>query len=288
MAESEQSGHVATLFVTTGRCGTQWLARNLGEVYGDLAVVTHDPLSGMEYQARELMWRGDVEKLKNPGPILNHLRKIKSVLADKHYIETGGFCRGAFPYLIDNLGDRGRVVHLIRHPLTTARSYRKAAEGLKDEVRKSFTRNNSLNQLFSGGPPRSERQTWAARDGLGTLGHTPFDPGSRFHEYQTRWFGLTPLERELYRWLEINAAAVAYEKKARCPWLRAKYEELFSEEGMSRLLSFLQLPVRLMFFSRLETVIDKFAGAADAASECIDLQSHPSVLDLMLQLSYNR
>ena len=35
----------ATFFLSTGRCGTQWLAASLAEHYGDMATVDHEPMS---------------------------------------------------------------------------------------------------------------------------------------------------------------------------------------------------------------------------------------------------
>jgi hypothetical protein len=35
--------NAATFVLSTGRCGTQWLAKNLTDHYGDLLAVTHEP-----------------------------------------------------------------------------------------------------------------------------------------------------------------------------------------------------------------------------------------------------
>jgi hypothetical protein len=293
MQSNDGAGRFATFFVTTGRCGTQWLSKNLAAAYPDLAIVTHDPLPDWQYQARELLWSGDVDNLVDPGPIIDHLEKIKGVLAGKNYIETGGFCRGAFPYLLDKLGRDTRVVHLVRHPVATARSYRRVHETLiKEEVRRLWTGESkpALDEKYGSAvepAPFDQHDRISTVQGLGSSGQTPFDPGSRFHEYRDRWDALSELERELYRWLEINACAVAYEKEARSPWLRVKYEELFTGNGLRNLISFLQLPFRSMLLKQIPLSVDKFSDARTPGDDSVDLTRHPAVLRLMAELEYD-
>lgn len=277
----------ATFFVTTGRCGTQWLHEVLGDVYADLAIVTHEPLWGIEYQARTLLWRGDVPNLANPAPIVEHVARIADMLPHKRYIETGGFCRGAFPYLVDSLGPDTHIVHLVRHPIPTAISYRKAHLGMMHAVQGNASVKRALSPRPEP-PPFTRRVQPSSVEGPGTLGQTPFDRGSKFSEYCDRWRDLSPLDRELYRWLEINACAIDYQRRATCPWLRVKYEELFTEEGLRRLIAFLELPPRPGIQERLLSRVDKFGHVDPPVGDPVDLDRHPRILALISELGYSR
>ena len=79
----------SALFVlSTGRCGTQWLADVLSATLGDRAEVQHEPL-GEDYAPRQMLGAG-----ADPDPELadfidEHLEAIERTLATRDYVECG-------------------------------------------------------------------------------------------------------------------------------------------------------------------------------------------------------
>jgi hypothetical protein len=113
------------LFVfSTGRCGTQWLARVLGRSGGERVQVTHEPLHS-DYASRAMLGAGDPSRL-DPGdaqPILEHVAHIEATLATGAYIECGHPSWSSLSYLLRRFAGRVRVLHLVRHPVPTAWSW---------------------------------------------------------------------------------------------------------------------------------------------------------------------
>jgi hypothetical protein len=107
--------NAATFVLSTGRCGTQWLAKNLTDHYGDLLAVTHEPHQ-REYLPRRLLGIDDPAQWPSITLIDRHIAAIKRDLASKSYIECGWPCYGPLPYFAAQLAGRVRVIHLLRHP----------------------------------------------------------------------------------------------------------------------------------------------------------------------------
>jgi len=80
----------ATFVLSTGRCGTQWLADSLSAIWGDAVEVTHEPLH-IDYAAREMLGAGDPSHLPAvlAEPILKHMEMIEEALASQRYFECG-------------------------------------------------------------------------------------------------------------------------------------------------------------------------------------------------------
>ena len=81
----------ATFILSSGRCGTQWLAKHLGEIYGDRAVVTHEPLR-VDYLPRQMLGLDDPTAGPSGPRLLEHAAAIERTLETKDYIECGWPC----------------------------------------------------------------------------------------------------------------------------------------------------------------------------------------------------
>src|SRR5947199_1228789 len=110
----------ATVFLSTGRAGTQWVASVLRANYSDLAVVTHEPIAEA-YRPRDFYRRyEDPEAVAAIPEVAAHLDRVCQILQSRDYIETGWPVYAAIPLVVGRFPGRARVVHLLRHPVRTA------------------------------------------------------------------------------------------------------------------------------------------------------------------------
>jgi len=240
--------------LSTGRCGTQWLADALAQKLGDDVVVTHEPLDN-DYAPREMLGAGDPKNLDEDRaePLLDHIDFIEEVLQTRPYIECGHPCWSSIPFLMRRFEGRASVVHLVRHPVHTA-----------------FSWLTHLAYCPPAAPHLRERVLLS-----------PFDEGVRFPSYQDRWSTLTPYEKALYYWLEVNA--LGFEIAS----LRIRYEELFDPRTLDRILEFADLggaaggdatnPLQ---------VVDRFHHVSPHWFNPHLIERHPDVIDLATRMSY--
>jgi hypothetical protein len=201
----------ALFVLSTGRCGTQWLASLFERAGGDLVDVRHEPL-GNDYAAREMLAAGDPARLDSElkGPILAHIEEIERVLDTRSYIECGHPAWSTIPYLIRRFASRVRVVHLVRHPIPTAWSW--------------------VTQLAYCPPmaPHFPDKVLLS----------PFDEGAGLQSFRDRWAVMNPYEKALYYWAEVNAFGLEIERAADVPWMRMRFEDLARQEEIERLIDF--------------------------------------------------
>ena len=249
----------ATFFLSTGRCGTQWLVKQLSEIYGDLAAVTHEPLQ-LGYLPRALFAHKDPARLETADQVFAHVDRIERTLAAKHYIECGWQCYAMIPYFARRFAGRVRVVHLTRHPVPTASSM--------------------VTHRYYSDPPRKDRLTEL-------LLLSPFDTGVRFAAYQERWAGMDEYEKCLYFWAEINAYALELESALGVPWLRLASEELFTPPGLDRLLDFFELPRRAEIAEALGQRVDRHRYKTVLKWDGARIAAHPDVMAVARALGYD-
>lgn len=247
------------LFVfSTGRCGTQWLADVLARACGDLAVVAHEPIDS-DYAPREMLGVAAPHELEPElaEPILEHVAFIEETLATRAYIECGHPLWSSLPYLLTRF-PRARVVHLVRHPVPTALSW-------------------ITQSVYT--PPLAPH--WPEKILL-----SPFDAGVRFVEYRERWDSLTPYEKALYYWLEVNALGLRLEENAGVSWLRIRLEDLVRGRGIEKLFA----------FSGIESAATEGEGASEVDafhfvtafwSDPRLIERHPEVLATARALGYD-
>ncbi|MFO7962495.1 MAG: hypothetical protein R6U50_01095 [Desulfobacterales bacterium] len=224
----KKTSNSAVFFVSTGRCGTQFLADKLEASYSDKALVRHEPFQA-RYRPRYYYSKYKKKESANLSVDLKaHLSDIAGILTHRHYIETGWPVYGVLPFFLSHFTGRIKVVHLHRHPIHTAAS---------------LTTHNVYN-----------RGDWSEEMSI-----SPFDCGVVQSDISGRmWHRMTDFEKCLFWWTEINQLAFDLrEDFPSVPWLSIRFETLFSKADrseMKKLLDFLLLPPRQDFF---DMMIDK-------------------------------
>lgn len=188
------------IFLSTGRCGTQFFTSYLHQVVDNTkSVVVHEPL-GPNYSPRTCLRANNLNALLAKYPTVDqHFKHITNITNKKHlYIETGWPVFPWIPYLLDTFGKDVVVVHLLRHPIRFAFSC--ASHGFYTEKR---------------------------NDGFSKLALLqPTDPGVVYKTYRSIWGSLNPVERSLFQWLEINKWAEELKKRYPGKFITLKSEEL--------------------------------------------------------------
>jgi hypothetical protein len=250
--------HQALFVISTGRCGTQWLAQTFRSACAAAAEVTHEPLhSG--YVPRKMLGARDPAKLDDDARavILAHVARIEEILRSTAYIECGHPAWSTLLYLLRRFAGRMRVVHLVRHPVPTAFSW-------------------VAQQAYC--PPLAPHLSM--REPL-----SPFDQGIRFKSYRARWPGLSPYEKALFYWLEVNAFALRLERKTDAPWLRIRFEDLFHVDALKALLAFAGIGVSVG--AQAPPAVDEYPSVVGWWSDPALIARHPDVVELAEKFGYD-
>ncbi len=247
--------NTATFFISTGRCGTQWIARTLTELFPGALRVEHEPLHN-RYQPRTLL-AADAT-LESPD-VQSHLRQIEQTLETCSYVEVGHPNWSAIPHLLDYFQGRVRIVHLTRHPIPTSYSW--------------VTHGAYQPPLLPHLPEK--------------ILLSPFDAGVQFPEYQQNWAQLSPFEKSLYYWSEVQALALELQGHTSVPWLQLRFEDLFNGDGFYRLLEFLDLPAPTTAFANTKKIIDQYHYLTTAPQDWRAITNHPHAIQLAQALKYN-
>ncbi len=250
------------LFLSTGRCGTQWLAENLGGLYSEDAVVTHEPL-GARYVPRAHFRRYDQQEHEHPAEVRAHLDWVEEVSRDKLYIETGWPLFATLPIFFARFGERVRIVHLVRHLVPTAVSH-------------------MVHQCYFGSPRRDEYTALATLD--------PSLPGTIQREEFARWSRLSPFEKCLFWCTEVHL--YARELRDRFPataFHRMRAEDLFSgdERALRALMEFLRLPYHASLAGRSSERVDQWHHRTHLEFNWRQIFDHPMAVELCRSLGYD-
>jgi hypothetical protein len=208
-----ERARTAIFFLSTGRCGTQWLQEALSARYPDVAVATHEPVTDAYEPKRYLRAYDKLDELLSTPAVANHLAEIRQTLKSKTYIETGWPCYPALPLIIDQLDGRVRIVHLVRHPVFVALSL-------------------ATHRIY-------ERDDWISHAAI-----SPSDPGTVQRELADGWAGMSMYEKCLFWWTEINLYALELrQRRPDIEFTLVRYEDLFgpSEQTLERLIGFMGL-----------------------------------------------
>lgn len=253
---------VATFVLSTGRCGTQWIAAALESAFGTRARVEHEPLHD-KYRPRQMLSLNDPAKLdaRSARAVLGHVEAIERELEHRDYMETGHPCWSSLPWLTARFAGRVRVVHLVRHPVPTACSW-----------------------LSHGAFVPPILPHLPAHELL-----LPTDVGVSFSEYRDTWPTLSPLEKGLFYWAEVNAFGLRLERASTTPWLRLRYEDLFDprSDALARLLVFLHLPAETIHQIDRGERVDQFHYHLAQWPEPELVARHPCVLAVAAALGYD-
>lgn len=254
---------LVVVFLSTGRCGTQWLAANLTDVYADLAVATHEPI-GPEYRCREFFRAYDrLEDMARVPQIRRHLDDVAHTAARLTYVETGWPLFSAIPLFVERFGAALRVVHLTRHPVPTAISHM---------AHKTY-----------GGSPRIDGYTQrAALD--------PFCPGVIATHARGDWDARTPYEKTLFWWTEVHR--YAEEIAQRYPFVamhRVKAEDVLDgdEDTLRALCSFMGLPYRARLARRATRRVDEWHHRTDTDFDWRRVLDHTDTVETARRLGYD-
>lgn len=250
----------AVFILSTGRCGTQWLAAQLARHYADHYRVEHEPLHNRYCPRRMLACRSPQELgAEDSAPILAHADIIERTLERSHYIECGHPCWSTLPYFAERFRSRIRIIHLTRHPIPTAFSW--------------LTHGAFQPPLL----PHLQAKVLLS----------PFDTGTSLTEYRERWPSMTPFEKCLYYWAEVNEFGIRQEVPIHTPWLRVSFENLFGADALKSVLEFLELsPVDEVFAARALKV-DEFNYLTMSHPDLSLVAKHPRVLQIAQSLGYD-
>jgi hypothetical protein len=255
--------NLVTVFLSTGRCGTQWAASALAGGWSDCALVDHEPL-GPLYASR-LYYRQpapDLRRMLQRRVVSRHLRDIESLLRSRHYIETGWPLYAAMPLFAELFGDQLRVVNLVRHPIPVGLSL-------------------LTHRLYRPGPRRDDYARLALLDGRsGNVIDTSCARG---------WAALSSYEKCLWWWAEIQSYS---EELERClpagTFLRCRLEDLVGEDRVTRerLVDFTGFPPRDALENWRLNSVDSFRTVTDERLDHTLLGRHPNWLALMRRYGY--
>jgi hypothetical protein len=254
------AGPSVVAFLSAGRCGTQWLANALRELYPDVDV-EHEPI-GAQYRSRRYFRRyADPQAILDVPEVAAHAERIER--SRRPYIETGWPQFAALPLLAARLPKRLRIVHLTRHPVPSALSH--------------------LAHRRAGHRRGTEADAPDA-----TL--TPTDPGVFQPYYSDSWERLTPYEKCLFLWTEVQLYGLELPGRiGRIPFLRIRAERLLAGDrrALVRLLRFLELPWSDGWEAHHRRVADRWQDYAEHGVDPLELHRHPTTVEVAAQLGYD-
>ena len=262
------NGHVVTLFLSTGRCGTQRITYVLKSLFGTRVEITHEPLRAA-YAPRRLLRNPNYASLIARQPrVLAHIENIKAITNERPYIETGWPCYGAVPYYRDVFGDRLRIVHLTRNPVHVALSL--LTHGWFPE------QNSSRPQIVS------------PHFALGAL--TPDVPGIAQTGYRQRWETMNSYERALFHWTEVHLYALEVIESLPASHRHFTRHETLTDPDDSSwrdLCDFLELGQHVGFPNVLRKRVDSYQLTTDRAYDWRAIFDHQETLRLAERFGYD-
>lgn len=245
----------AIFILSSGRCGTQWLAKQLHNVLVNHYWVTHEPLH-FDYAPNKNSPSKPLDYNRNK--IQAHATQIQNHLSrGGHYIECGFPCWRHLDWYREILQTDVKVIHLHRHPVDTARSWLK--------------QNAFVMPLLPHLPEKS-------------LFH-PLAPEANLPDYVNRWEQMSPFERNLYYWAEVQLQAENYNRSWDSKnWLEIRFDQLFEVETFNRLKNFLDFPLNSdnVNFSRE----DAFPGIEQALFDTTLINRHSAIQEMSQRLGY--
>jgi hypothetical protein len=219
--------HTVCLCISTGRTGTTYLSRTLRAAYRGEFDVHHEHLRECQSKPRRYLWRfdeDDFRTMRQDPDVADYLELVERQTERAPYVDVGPTNTPLVPLLAAAFPGRVRVLHIVREPVTSAASM------------VNFT-------MYA---PRNE-------DLVGPdYPHHPVPPTPResrcaHPEFADRWDGMTPFEKNLWRWAEYNLFAEEFRARfPDVPFLRVTSDDLFRDDvGVARRVAeFYALPPR--------------------------------------------
>lgn len=257
--------HQVIVFLSTPRCGTQWLAKNLCDFYSDEAIVLHEPIL-YDYYPRLNLGRYNSSMRPEDNPKLaGHFDFIEMTTQNKKYIGIGWQSIAGIPELYRRFGDRLKLIHLYRNPIYVAASL----------VTMDF-------------------YTGKIKDRFEKAELNPFDDVSLLTSYKDKWNNLNLFEKSLYYWTEINLRALEIKYRYQnISFYSLQFEDLFKKDKeLSRItlievLSFIGLEYNKKMLDSLEIIHDEYHNKTNLKIDWRDIEKHPQTLVLANKLGYS-
>ena len=189
------------LIMSTGRCGTQFLAKLLAQG-DDNTLVVHEG-AGPNYRPATVFRGGDYDKvISETHQLRDEFTRIDQQLAaGQRFIDTGWLTYAWGPYFENRYGADFQFIHLLRNPFATAASM-------------------STHGLLGDGEDRLNVDCIIR----------PFQPNVAFPEFQADYAEFSYFERGLYHWLEVHSFLKTQHISAAFQGL-FRFEELFSNDN---------------------------------------------------------
>jgi len=255
--------HPIVLTMSTGRCGTTFLEKTFKLNYGeDNHWVSHEYLRQQvtEVGVYHRCYQPECQRQMANDTIRGLLDRWREISTRGPVVDFGWTMRSLVPYFHDVLGDQFKAIYIHRHPVEVAASFKLIG---------SYSIYNS--------------PQWAI---------TPFHPRALYPGFQDRWATMTPFEKCLYLWLEVNAFAL--EVRQRYPdlqFLQLDSKDLFkSDQMLNSIAEFTGFPLpedglrRSTERNRRELFVHERRPIED---EWERYERHPEVIDLACRLGYN-
>lgn len=245
------------MVLSTGRCGTQWLASGLRELHPEVRVA-HEPIGPLYAPRRHFREWDQPDRVLAEPAVARHLAALDA--RDGLYVETGWPAFAALPHMAARWGERLRVIHLTRHPVPTACSH--------------------LAHSSYAGSGREDAFTQ-----LATLG--PEDPHVFQAGYGARWRSMSGYERCLYWITEVSLFGLEFPEKAPIiPFMRLRSEDLLAGE-VEPLLRFIGLEPAPGWAERVRHTVDRWHHHTDETVEPERIAEHPLALAAAERLGYD-
>jgi hypothetical protein len=198
----------AYFVLSTGRCGTQWLAETLPH-WSSHFVVQHEPI---HFQYRPDLNHPDSPLKHNAERLSSHLDFIRKQIHQGYtYIETGFPCWRHLGWFKAELG-KVKVIHIHRDPLESVVSLLKL--------------NAFIPAVLPHLPVKNLYQPGYSQDLLSSQ--------------QELWPLLSPAEKNLWYWAEVQHQARQYQQNwPKSDWLSLRFSALFSPQSQQQLAAFL-------------------------------------------------
>jgi beta-glucosidase len=248
-----------TVFLSTGRCGTQWLTESLVDLYGPRLAVEHEPIGPLYAPRRHFRQWSRPDAILDVPEVRTHVERIAG---ETHYAETGWPAFAALPLLAERFADRLRVIHLTRHPVPT---------GLSHLAHSSYA-----------GSARDDAYTR-----LATLG--PDDANVFGAAWSERWDELSAYERCLFWWTEVNLFGLEFpQRRPDIPFARIRSEDLLrgDRDAIDRMLAVMDLPWHDGWLERTGKVVDRWHHHTDREVDPLQVLRHADTVETARRLGY--
>lgn len=246
------------VFLSIGRCGTQWLAATFAELYGGSVEVEHEPLGGRYWPRRFFRSYANPEEILELPEVAAH---VERVARSDYYIETGWPVHAALPMLAARFPDRLRVVHLTRHPVPSALS-------------------QLSHNTWPGGPPHELTRLAVLR---------PTDPNVFQPHYAQGWHRLSAYEKCLFWWTEVHLLGLEFPiRRPEIPSVRVQSERLLAGDRteLRTMLELMELDWDERWVARAGRLIDRWHHQTDRAFDPDRISQHDQTLHTARRLGY--